>query len=90
MEVALHERGGMYGLSEQDLQIQARARQFADELIPLETEVELADGDISPELEAKHRARAIELGLFAAFFVVVANIIVDIAYAFVDPRVQYT
>ena len=56
----------MYSLSEQDLQIQARARQFADELIPLEAEVELADGDISPELEAKHQARAIELGLFAA------------------------
>ncbi|MGI9006609.1 MAG: acyl-CoA dehydrogenase family protein [Streptosporangiaceae bacterium] len=56
----------MYSLSEQDLQIQARARQFADELIPLETEVELADGDISPELEDAHQARAIELGLFAA------------------------
>ena len=28
--------------------------------------------------------------LFAAFFVVVANIIVDVAYAFVDPRVQYS
>ena len=28
--------------------------------------------------------------LFAAFFVVAANIIVDIAYGFVDPRVQYT
>lgn len=28
--------------------------------------------------------------LFAAFFVVVANIIVDIAYAFVDPRVHYS
>jgi peptide/nickel transport system permease protein len=27
--------------------------------------------------------------LFAAFFVVAANIIVDIAYAFVDPRVHY-
>ena len=28
--------------------------------------------------------------LFAAFFVVAANILVDIAYAFVDPRVHYT
>jgi peptide/nickel transport system permease protein len=28
--------------------------------------------------------------LFAAFFVVVANIIVDILYAVVDPRVQYS
>jgi acyl-CoA dehydrogenase len=56
----------MYSLSEQDLRIQARARQFADELIPLETEAELADGGVSPELEARHQARAIELGLFAA------------------------
>jgi peptide/nickel transport system permease protein len=28
--------------------------------------------------------------LFAAFFVVVANIIVDVAYAYVDPRVTYS
>jgi peptide/nickel transport system permease protein len=28
--------------------------------------------------------------LFASFFVVVANILVDIAYGFVDPRVQYS
>lgn len=28
--------------------------------------------------------------LFAAFFVVMANIIVDVAYAYVDPRVHYT
>jgi len=28
--------------------------------------------------------------LFAAFFVVIANIIVDIAYAYVDPRVTYS
>jgi peptide/nickel transport system permease protein len=27
--------------------------------------------------------------LFAAFFVVVANIIVDVLYAYVDPRVTY-
>ncbi len=28
--------------------------------------------------------------LFAAFFVVVANIIVDVGYAYVDPRVTYS
>jgi peptide/nickel transport system permease protein len=28
--------------------------------------------------------------LFAAFFVVVANIIVDVLYAYVDPRVTYS
>jgi peptide/nickel transport system permease protein len=27
--------------------------------------------------------------LFAAFFIIVANLIVDIAYAFIDPRVRY-
>ena len=32
----------MYGLSEEDRQIQARARGFADELIPLEEEAEFA------------------------------------------------
>ncbi|HSL67641.1 MAG TPA: ABC transporter permease, partial [Actinomycetota bacterium] len=28
--------------------------------------------------------------VFAAFFIVVANLIVDVAYAFLDPRVRYT
>ena len=28
--------------------------------------------------------------LFAAFFIIIANLIVDILYAFVDPRVRYT
>jgi len=28
--------------------------------------------------------------LFAAFFVIVANLLVDIAYAFIDPRVRYS
>ena len=55
----------MYSLSEQDLEIQARARQFADELIPLETGVELADGELPADVEAAHKARAIELGLYA-------------------------
>jgi ABC-type dipeptide/oligopeptide/nickel transport system permease component len=27
--------------------------------------------------------------LFGAFFIVVANLVVDIAYAFIDPRVRY-
>lgn len=56
----------MYGLSEQDLAIQARARQFADELIPLEVATELAGGEIPAEDEAAHKARAIELGIFAS------------------------
>ena len=28
--------------------------------------------------------------LFGAFFIVIANLIVDITYAFLDPRVRYT
>jgi peptide/nickel transport system permease protein len=27
--------------------------------------------------------------LFGAFFIVLANLVVDIAYAFIDPRVRY-
>ncbi len=55
----------MYGLSEEDLQIQERARMFADELIPLEVEAELDDGDLPKDVVAGHKARAIELGLYA-------------------------
>ena len=53
----------MYGLSEEDLQIQARARGFADELIPFEDEAERADGELPPERTAAHAKRARELGL---------------------------
>jgi acyl-CoA dehydrogenase len=56
----------MYGLSEQDLQVQARARAFADELIPFEVEAELHGGELPAEITAKHAARAAELGLRAA------------------------
>ena len=28
--------------------------------------------------------------LFGAFFIVVANLVVDIVYAFLDPRVKYS
>src|SRR5258706_13939136 len=56
----------MYSLSEQDLDIQARARSFADELIPLEVDVELAGGEVPAAQEAKHTSRAIELGLYAS------------------------
>jgi len=55
----------MHRLAEEDLAIQATARSFADELIPYEVEVELADGEVPPELEKRHHERAIELGLFA-------------------------
>jgi acyl-CoA dehydrogenase len=55
----------MYGLSEADLEIQARARTFADEVIPLEVEAELAGGHLSSGVVDGHRRRAIELGLYA-------------------------
>jgi len=56
----------MYSLSSEDLDIQARARTLADELIPLEADAELAGGEVPPDQEAAHQARAIELGLYAA------------------------
>ena len=53
----------MYGLSEQDRQIQARARAFADELIPCEDEAERSGGQLPVDLTAAHAKRARELGL---------------------------
>ncbi len=56
----------MYGLSESDLEIQARARTFADELIPFEVAAEMNDGELPKDVTAQHAARARELGLAAA------------------------
>jgi acyl-CoA dehydrogenase len=56
----------MYGLSAEDLEIQARARVFADELIPFEAEAELAGGELPAGVAARHVARARELGLHSA------------------------
>jgi len=53
----------MYGLSEEDRQIQARARGFADELIPFEEQAELSGGELPADLTAAHAKRARELGL---------------------------
>jgi alkylation response protein AidB-like acyl-CoA dehydrogenase len=53
----------MYGLSAEDLDIQARARAFADELIPLEVTAELHG--LPEGVVAAHEKRARELGLFA-------------------------
>ncbi|MFT4009848.1 MAG: acyl-CoA dehydrogenase family protein [Nocardioidaceae bacterium] len=55
----------MYGLKQADLEIQARARGFADELIPFEVDAELNDGALARGLVAKQKQRAIELGLYA-------------------------
>jgi acyl-CoA dehydrogenase len=54
----------MYGLSAADEEIQARARAFADELIPFEVQAEL-EGGLPDDVAAAHKKRALELGLFA-------------------------
>src|SRR6201995_2994690 len=54
----------MYGLSEADEDMQARARAFADELIPFEAEAELSGG-LPDDVPAAHKKRAIGLGLCA-------------------------
>jgi acyl-CoA dehydrogenase len=53
----------MYGFSEEDRQIQARARGFADELIPFEEQAEASGGELPADLTAGHAKRARELGL---------------------------
>ena len=53
----------MYGLSSEDLAIQAKARAFVDELIPHEVEAELNAGELPAELVAAQRRRVNELGL---------------------------
>ncbi len=55
----------MYGLSAEDLEIRDRAAMFADELIPLEVEAEMNGGDLPKDVVAGHKARAMELGLYA-------------------------
>jgi acyl-CoA dehydrogenase len=55
----------MYGLSDEDLQIQARARTYADEMIPFEVTAEMNQGELPKETVAEHAARARELGLCA-------------------------
>jgi acyl-CoA dehydrogenase len=56
----------MYGLSAEDLEVQARARTLADELIPLEVTAELSGGELPADVSAGHAKRARELGLCAA------------------------
>jgi acyl-CoA dehydrogenase len=55
----------MYGLTEDDLDIQKRARTFADDVIPFEEQAELAGGELPAGLAAAHAARARELGICA-------------------------
>jgi acyl-CoA dehydrogenase len=53
----------MYGLSATDLDIQARARTFIDEVIPYEVAAEHDNGDLPDDVVALHRKRVEELGL---------------------------
>jgi acyl-CoA dehydrogenase len=55
----------MYGLSPADLDIQARARAFTDELIDSELAAEEHDGALPDGVVTAQHRRAIELGLFA-------------------------
>ena len=56
----------MYGLTPDDLELQARARGFADELIPHEEYAEAHDGELPDEVAHRLEARArVELGLTA-------------------------
>jgi alkylation response protein AidB-like acyl-CoA dehydrogenase len=55
----------MYRLSSEDLDIQARARSYVDELIPYEVEAEMNNGDLPAAVTETHRQRARELGLLA-------------------------
>jgi len=53
----------VYGLSEQDLALQATARAFADELVPFEVEAEMNEGNLAEGMLEKLRQRAAYLGL---------------------------
>jgi acyl-CoA dehydrogenase len=55
----------MYQLAEADRDLQARARRFADELVPFEVEAEMAGGELPEPVLKAQRDRAHELGLTA-------------------------
>jgi acyl-CoA dehydrogenase len=55
----------VYGLTPDDLEIQARARGFADELIPHEEYAEAHEGELPEGVAHRLEARAVELGLTA-------------------------
>ena len=42
-----------------------------------------------PGIGAALLAAVIAVVVVASFFIVIANLVVDIAYAFIDPRVRY-
>ena len=54
-----------HGLTEQDLDIRRRAREFIDTLVPYEVEAELAGGVLPAELTEKFHHAALDSGLYA-------------------------
>jgi acyl-CoA dehydrogenase len=54
-----------FPMTDEDRDIQARARAFADELIPFEVEAEMNDGQLAPEVVEKHEQRVRDLGFEA-------------------------
>ena len=56
----------MYNLTPEDLDLQARARSLIDEIIPFEEQAEANRGEIPHERTDAWKARAIELGVYAA------------------------
>jgi acyl-CoA dehydrogenase len=54
-----------FPMTDQDRDIQARARDFADELIPFEVEAEMNGGELAPEALEKHEQRVRDLGFLA-------------------------
>jgi acyl-CoA dehydrogenase len=54
-----------FPMTDQDRDIQARARDFADELIPFEVEAEMNGGELAPEVLEKHEQRVRDLGFLA-------------------------
>ena len=55
----------MYGLTTADIDLQRRAREFTDELIPYEEAAEANGGRLPDEVAKGHHEKAIALGLYA-------------------------
>ena len=55
----------MFALNDDDRAIELAARDFADSLIPLEVDVELAGGVVASEVAERHQAEAMARGLYA-------------------------
>jgi acyl-CoA dehydrogenase len=54
-----------FPMTDEDREIQAKARAFADELIPFEVEAEMNGGELSSDVVAAHEKRVRELGFEA-------------------------